>query len=359
MESTAARASAPPAVVVVNPIKTDSLPELTQSIDAAAHAAGLPTPRYLQTTEEDPGTGQAREAVESGASVVIAAGGDGTVRAVATALAGTGVPMGIVPLGTGNLLARNLDLPLADVRECARIALTAPDVPLDLGWLTLHDDDGASPSVRGTAAPEAGADPGEGDGREGSAAVGNEGEERFAGEDPRGHGFLVIAGIGFDADMVGGADVEMKRRLGWMAYFYAALAKLFSRRMTVEVEVDGRRRRESFRSRTVMVANTGMLPGGILLAPDAAPDDGWLDILTLDTRAGLVGWTSLGVKVLAQRLGIRGRSDAMSTIATKRGREFEVWTSRPEPIQVDGELLGRARGFKARVDAGALRVRRG
>ncbi|HHW83176.1 MAG TPA: diacylglycerol kinase, partial [Actinomycetales bacterium] len=173
------------------------------------------------------------------------------------------------------------------------------------------------------------------------------------------HAFLVIAGIGFDADMVGGADDEMKRRLGWLAYFYAAIAKLFKRRMTVATQVDGRSRDSAFRSRTVMVANTGLLPGGIVLAPDATPDDGWLDILTLDTRAGLVGWTSLGVKVLAQRLGIRGRSDAMSTIATKRGKSFEVRASRPEPVQVDGEWLGNALGFRARVDEGALRVRRG
>ncbi|MDO5494790.1 MAG: diacylglycerol kinase family protein [bacterium] len=333
------------AVVVVNPIKTTDLPGLIATVSRAATTAGLPVPRFMETTPDDPGTGQAREALAAGASAVIAAGGDGTVRAVASALCGSGVAMGIIPLGTGNLLARNLALPLGDLGGCARIALTAPAVPLDLGWLTL-DDDGESSSGRADGARQptpGGTGAGE---REVDPVVGRE------------HAFLVIAGIGFDAEMVEGADDGLKKRLGWLAYFFVALGKLFSRRMLVQVGVDGTERVEPFRARSVMVANTGSLPGGIVLAPDAAPDDGWLDVLALDTRAGLIGWTSLGVKVLAQGVGIRGRSDAVSMITSKRGRTFRVRASRPEPVQVDGEWLGRAAGFRARVDAGALRVRK-
>lgn len=300
-------------VVILNPTKVSDRVSFTRRLEAVARAAGHPVPLVLETTPEDSGTGMARQALEMDPATVVAAGGDGTVRAVAVALAGTGTPLGILPMGTGNLLARNLNLPLMDLTECARIALTEDPHPLDLGWLTIEEDEHQA--------------------------------------------FLVIGGIGFDAEMVAGADDSMKRRFGWIAYFYAALSRLFSRPMLVRVTVDGRERSTPFRARTVMVANTGRLPGGVVLAPSARPDDGWLDILALDTRAGLLGWVSLGVKVLAQRIGIRGRSDQVSTISTRRGREFRVQTHRLESVQVDGEWLGRAQGFRAHVEAGALRVR--
>src|SRR5690606_31695395 len=107
---------------VVNPTKQGADGLLEQARRACA-AWGMQKPLWFLTTEEDPGTGQAAEAIEAGASVVVAAGGDGTVRAVAQTLTGTGVPLGLVPLGTGNIFARNLDLPLNDVGELLRIAL--------------------------------------------------------------------------------------------------------------------------------------------------------------------------------------------------------------------------------------------
>nr|NLD40588.1 diacylglycerol kinase [Actinomycetales bacterium] len=350
----------PGTVVVLNPTKTSNLPDLVERFTSIAREVGLPSPQIVETSEKDPGTTQALAAVTARAATVIAAGGDGTVRAVAAGLASTGTPMGIVPLGTGNLLARNLDLPITDLARCIRLALTDPALPLDLGWLVLDDDH--SPSAA-TAAPAGQAAEGEDwDGTEphavGHPTDGTEPHAVGSGEEPERHAFLVIGGIGFDADMVGGADEALKRRFGWLAYFYSALDKLSSRRMNVTVTVDGRRRVAPFRSRTVMVANCGRLPGGVVLAPSARPDDGVLDILTLDTRAGVVGWISLGVKVLAQRLGIRGRTDPVSTIASRRGREFAVRSSRPEPVQIDGEWLGRAHGFRAWVDPGALVVRR-
>ena len=110
----------------------------------AAVCAGLgwAPPLWLPTTPEDPGTGQAREAVARGADVVIACGGDGTVRAVAQALAGTGVAMGLVPAGTGNLLARTLRLP-TDVASATRVALTGDDRAIDVGRLCADREDPA------------------------------------------------------------------------------------------------------------------------------------------------------------------------------------------------------------------------
>ncbi|HZK06440.1 MAG TPA: diacylglycerol kinase family protein [Actinomycetaceae bacterium] len=312
-------------VVIVNPIKSEHPEELRRTLRTAAREAGLPEPVFVETTIEESGMSQARAALEAGSPLVIAAGGDGTVRAVATGMADSGVPLGIIPLGTGNLLARNLDIPVDQLLQCARTAFGGTERPIDVGWLRMEtpDDDG------------------------GSAGALDNGE----------HAFLVIGGIGFDAEMIAGADHELKRRLGWFAYFYAALTRLFERRMSVLVTIDDRRRSRPFRARTVMVANCGRLPGNIVLAPSARLDDGWLDVVVLDTRGGLVGWASLGVKVLAQRLGIRGKSDAASAIESRPARSITIRATRPTRVQVDGELLGKATALHARVAPAALLVR--
>ena len=99
------------AALIVNPTKTD-VHDLASTADAICRFEGWSPPLVLETTVDDSGEGAATRALDEGVDVVIAAGGDGTIRAVASALAGTSTPMGIVPLGTGNLLARNIDLVL-------------------------------------------------------------------------------------------------------------------------------------------------------------------------------------------------------------------------------------------------------
>jgi hypothetical protein len=100
----------PLAVVVANPTKVE--PGTREAMAALCAELGWAEPLWLETTVEDPGIGQAKEAVAAGADVVLAAGGDGTVRSVAESLAGTGVALGLLPAGTGNLLARTLGTPL-------------------------------------------------------------------------------------------------------------------------------------------------------------------------------------------------------------------------------------------------------
>src|SRR5699024_368543 len=123
-------------------------------------------------------------------------------------LAGTEVPMGLLPLGTGNLLARNLDLPLESVDSLIHTAPGGSDHPLDLGWLRPER---VTPADQSPPTQE--------------AAAGDE------------HLFLVIAGIGFDAQMVAGADDALKARMGWLAYFFAGVRHLHGHKTPLRMQV--------------------------------------------------------------------------------------------------------------------------
>ncbi|GIG54029.1 diacylglycerol/lipid kinase family protein [Demequina activiva] len=307
---------------VANPSK-ESVTEIRERAMRACAIRYLPQPMWFETTVDDPGTGQARRAIAAGADVVIAVGGDGTVRAVAEALAGTDIAMGILPMGTGNLFARNLDLPINDTSALMRTALEGVDRPVDVGYMDIER-----------------AFPGH-------------------GEDSR-HLFLVMAGAGIDAEMVAGANATLKRRLGWMAYFFAALEHLGDKRMTATVRIDDAEPVTN-EMRTVLLANAGRLPGGLQLIPDASISDGLLDIATLDARAGIVGWTDLFGSVIAQGAGIK-QSELLqawraSRIDHGRGSSVEIAMASPQRVQVDGEELGRASRVKAWLEPGSLRVR--
>jgi diacylglycerol kinase family enzyme len=307
---------------VANPAK-NGVGQLREQAMRACAIRYLPEPMWFTTTEDDPGMGQARRAVEMGADVVVACGGDGTVRAVATGLAHSGASLAIVPMGTGNIFARNLDIPLNDPPSALRIAIEGHDQPVDVGWM----------DVRAASDPHA---------------------------EPESHLFLVIAGAGLDAEMVAGADERLKAKLGWFAYFFAAVAHLGSKRIAARVSVDGDEATETH-MRTVMMGNVGRLPGGLQLIPDASAVDGVIDVAMLDARGGLVGWTELFGQVVAQNAGIRDpwwtRILKASRVDHIQARSVDVEFHSPQKVQVDGEALGRASSITARVDPGALRVR--
>ncbi|NMR21120.1 diacylglycerol kinase family protein [Cellulomonas fimi] len=335
---------------VANPTK----PGASELRDAAIRACSsryMPEPLWFETTVDDPGVGQAREAVARGAQAVIAVGGDGTVRAVAEALAGTGVPMGLIPQGTGNLLARNLDIALTDVDEQLRMALTGPERTIDVGWLRVVRDESQVSDDIAEAADEI---PGAG-GRPDDVGPGD--VPPGAKEPPRDHIFLVIAGIGFDAAMVGDTDEELKAKVGWIAYFAAAARHLHGRRLKLRLRVDGGET-QATRLRSLLIGNCGKLPGGINLLPDAVLDDGWLDLGAIDTRGGLMGWAQLFGEIVLQGVGIRNDLPGkIGRIDHRRAQHLHVSVDRPEAIQVDGDVLGKALEVTARVDAGALVVR--
>ena len=156
------------AAVVFNPIKVD-ITKLRAAVDAAEGAAGWSPSLWFETSEEDPGGGQTREAIAAGADVVMAAGGDGTIRAVAEQLRGTGIPIGLLPSGTGNLLARNLGLALDNLAESVSNAFTGKDRKIDLGVVEARRADGTTVS----------------------------------------NVFLVMAGLGLDADMLANTNPKL------------------------------------------------------------------------------------------------------------------------------------------------------
>lgn len=277
--------------------------------------AGLPAPRVLTTTPTETGHAQAREAVARGARTIIAGGGDGTVREVARAVAGTGVELGILPLGTANLFAHNLGLRTRDVRLAVDRALFSPARPVDVGWASWRLVEGDT-----TGAPTP--------------------------EEP----FLVMAGLGHDAATVLHTDATAKARLGWLAYLAMGTRHLFSRPLDMRISVDSAPGRP-LRTWTVLVANAGVLPGGIEVFPGSRPDDGVLDVLEVPLRT-VTQWASVA------RAGLtRHRWDA-AALRYSRARTLWAVPQTPAPLHLDGDVVGEVADLRVRVQAAALRVRR-
>ena len=380
------RTGRPLACVVVNPSKPRATAAVRSLLEDELHEAGYAGPVWLETSVSEPGTMQARLALAAGASLVVAAGGDGTVRSVAAGLAGTGAQMGIVPLGTANLAARNLGVPVGDARAAARVVAHGVDLPADLAWVRTEpwSDPGALPDPtppgdpRGRAdsaaappdSPPAAADPA--DSRQLSAEAAravrtiqratrrpHQWTRPTLGDE---HACMVVAGIGFDAGLVASTRPALKARVGWGAYALAAMENLGSPRMDLVLSLldeAGQRRVERLRARNLLVANGGRLPAGITLLPQARTDDGLLDVAAIDTVAGLAGWSSLARQVLppyAARYSESGRS--LGRVVLRRGGEVAVQLSAPALVEVDGDLLAPTQGMRVRIDPGALLIRR-
>lgn len=301
--------------LVFNPVKVTDADALRADLAGRCAAAGLGEPLVLETTEDDPGYSMALQAVEAGARVVATAGGDGTVRAVAEGLTGTGVALAVVPQGTGNLLARNLGLPL-DVDAALDAVLDGTDRRVDVGRL-----------VNGT----------------GSRAVAGNGSEE-------GTVFTIMAGAGFDAAMMREAPEGLKAAVGWPAYIVGGARGMRRSHARVQLCIDGGPPVQA-RVRTVLVGNLGKLQGGLELLPDARPDDGLLDIALVAPR-GPAGW----VRLLFRGLSGRHQSNDR-TLRTWQGREVEVVMRRAQPRQVDGDLVEDGDRLSIRVEPGALVVR--
>jgi diacylglycerol kinase family enzyme len=281
--------------VVFNPVKVPDLDELRKIIEEGLSGAGWPAPAWYETTPDDPGRGQAAKAVAEGAELVFACGGDGTVMAVVTALAGTDAALAVLPAGTGNLLAANLGL--------ATDTATGVQVALDGGRRRID--------------------------------VGVVGDQCFA----------VMAGMGFDAQMLDSTSEQAKKRIGWLAYVGGAVKHLRDRPMRVRIVLDGGRPMQR-RPRSVIVGNVGRLQGGVRLLSEADPADGRLDVAILSPRS-LGHWARLGWAVLRRHQ----RVPLMETYPAER---VEIHARRSEPRQLDGDLIEPGRTMKIGIRPGAL-----
>lgn len=251
----------------------------------------------VETTADDPGPGQTKSAVEAGADIVVACGGDGTVRACLEPLAGTDTALGIVPLGTGNLLASNLGL--------------------------ASGLDGAE---------------GIGHGERRSIDLGRVNGEAFA----------VMAGSGFDALMIRDANDTLKSKVGTAAYVLSGAKNLRSDLVGTKVTVDGT---EWFDGRTtmVLVGNFGEISGGVEVFPDAKADDGRLDVAVMSAST-LREWASIAWRLL------RRRPLRLDVARRTQGKTIEVTHSRPRVYELDGEDRDPAANLLFTVESRALTI---
>lgn len=288
------------AAIVYNPLKVPDLDDMTERVKTFMDANGWAEPLWLETAEDDPGIGMCERAIHDGCDVVFVCGGDGTVMAAVTALAGCDVPLAILPAGTGNLLARNLDLPLNDEEEALRIGVSGRTIRIDVGVC----------------------------------------------EDRK---FAVMAGLGFDAAIMRDAPEGLKKAVGWPAYLVSAGKHLRGRGIRVAITVDDGEPMQR-RVRSVVVGNVGKLQAGIPLLPDAKPDDGYLDVVVIAPR-NVLDWVRVGSRVV-RRADVPDRR-----MERFRSRRVLIEASHSQPRQLDGDVIEDSRTMDITIEEKALQVR--
>lgn len=312
------------AAIIANPTKVD-LAVLRRAVAAAEAEFGWPESIWLETSEEDPGLGQTREALRQGATLVVAAGGDGTVRTVAEGLQGSTASLGLVPAGTGNLLARNLGIDVGSLAHALAIAFGGSKRQVDLGVAEVERSDGS----RDTTV------------------------------------FTVLCGVGIDAGMIANTNDDLKRRVGWLAYIDGIRRSLKGgSTMCFRCRTDDGPT-IAVHANTIMIGNCGLLPGNVVLMPDAVIDDGQLDIAILRPK-GVVGWMQILARLIAQsgvvqrtQVGKRWFVDGRKLRALDYSRATEFLLrldSEPAEFEVDGDAFGELRAARIHVEANGLTV---
>lgn len=313
----------PVVAVICNPIKVDTV-VLRAAIDAEAERNRWAPSLWFETTVEDAGQIVTATALTSDPDLLVVVGGDGTIRAVAQAIHGRSLPLAIIPTGTGNLLARNLKLPLGNFAHSVRTIFTGVDAQIDVARAEFTREHGASDD----------------------------------------HVFLVMAGIGLDASMAANTDARMKKRLGWVAYSDPIAKSVFAnRQISMHYRLDSDRIR-TIRAHTVIVGNCGTLTANILLLPDAKIDDGLLDVVVLSPK-GFGGWLRIGARLVLHRFLHRTRSGklALQVTSTLRALQYAQASTlhadfdSPQKVQLDGDNFGPVGSVTISVQPGALKVR--
>jgi diacylglycerol kinase (ATP) len=260
-------------------------------------AQGVADPLWYEVPKAKHAPDRAQWALDDGAELVFAWGGDGTVRRCMGVLAGTDACLAVIPAGTANLFATNLDIPM-DIEEAVAVGLHGERRQLDVG--------------------------------------------SFSGER-----FGVMAGVGFDAEMIRGSE-DLKERLGRLAYVWSGSRNLREDAFEAEIRVDGLDWFDG-RATCILLGNVGDLFGGVTVFPDARPDDGQLE-LGVVTAEGLVQWARTLARTAA------GDPTLSPFVRATRARKVKVQLDRKVRYELDGGDRTKVRTFKAKVEPGALRL---
>ena len=271
------------------------LPELRRTL--ARH--GVTRPLWAEVPKSRKAPKQVRRLLEQGADHFFVWGGDGMAQRCIDTLAGTGTTVAIVPAGTANLLASNLGIP--------------------------KDIEGAV--VTGL------------EGRERAIDVASMNGERFA----------VMAGAGFDADMIGGADGGLKDRFGRAAYIWTGARSMRTPPFNASIKVDGVPWYDGPAS-CVLAGNVGALFGGVEVFADAAPDDGRLDIAVI-TAEGLAEWARTVARTVS------GRPERSPFFRVTQAGKVKIKLDRKVPYEIDGGARTKAKAYRIAVEPGAITVR--
>ena len=312
--------------VIYYPGKIDRR-KLSAAVNLTVLPLGWEPTLWLPTSATETGGAQALRAIAQNATHLLIGGGDGTIREVVEAVAIAGlsdrVTLGILPAGTGNVLARNLSIDLNDLGSAVRRGLLGNRHPIDLGLARIIFEDGSR-------------------------------AEKL---------FSVMAGVGLDAKIMQKTDPKLKRAIGWVAYVEGglrALPTLFERML---VSVDGREPRR-LKVVSLIIGNAGWLPGHITLMPDASLDDGLLDVAAVGPRRfwnwidfwGRVTW----LNSLRENRQLRHLIDAtadVKTLENLNGKKIRVTPDNPVFIQLDGDPMGVALEVEFEVQPRAVTIR--
>ena len=260
---------------------------------------GVHDPIWYEVPKSSKAPKLARQAVAAGADLLFIWGGDGTVQRCVDAVAGKKVDLAILPAGTANLLANNLQIPI-DLRGAVDVGLDGDRRTLDVGVLN---------------------------------------GERFA----------VMAGVGFDAIMMRDADGELKNHLGRLAYVWTGVRATHMTSRKVRIEIDGE---PWFKGKAscVLLGQMGNLASGIVAFPDARPDDGLLEIGVV-TAENAMQWARVLSRLVAE--------DAKHSPLTQmgQGRTVDIKLDRPTTYELDGGARTAKRRFQATVEPGAITIR--
>jgi len=286
--------------IIFNPVSGNEDPEQRKKIISDALAEHNYGCQFIATSEKEGAKQLAEEALKKGGiDLLVVAGGDGTVMEVLEAVAGKDIPVAVIPSGTGNLLSVNLGIP-TKVPDAVHVALSGEVYKLDLGCTSL------------------------------------------------GTRFAIMGGLGIDAQMIHDADRKAKKRLGVLAYLWAALKNLPRRREYVEICLDDQPA-ISRRVKMVMIANMGKITGGMEAMPTASPNDGKLDV-------GIVTAETLGQWLRLVTYALIGRANEAPDMDVHQVKKVKIRTRSPQLVQFDGEDAGEHQEWSVEVEPAAVRI---